>query len=562
MSTQITDKRPIKQSAINLTMIPFLSNILSACRSFLSQLNSLITAREKLIINVALLVWILIVSVSALNHELWRDEVRALSMALDGDNFWDLFKTLRNEGHPILWYWILRIAYWIWPTPVVLQVVSILIGYAAVMIFLKKAPFHLIVRLLFIYSVLPLVVYSVSPRNYGISMLLYFLFAHAFCKPQRNNLFIGIIILMLANTNFFAMMFSGILFSIWAYEEYIKEQKFSIFCRQFAFPATLALCGIALALFTIVMDSNSSVAPPSELLTRNYLHPMLNSAFHPGRYFDQLMAATPQTRDIVIFALIAGLLVSPLYAGSLYVSIFIYNLFSATIMAPTARHQGVLFILIVTLYWIVAIQSNKERKRHILFLAALYLVFAPLFYHQITLSKLSITEDMHRELSSSAAFGKYLNTNFQLQDAVILGDPDYILGPLTYYTKNRIYYVRENRYGTYERYVKVPKNEVTLRDLLETGERIRDTEQVPVLILLQHWDIPKNDQYEAVHPYGRNFRTNREEMLEFSERTIKIAEFNNAVSDENFEVYLIPISKEDWFSKFGNYQQRLAQPQL
>ncbi|MFH0783263.1 MAG: hypothetical protein V2B20_15115 [Pseudomonadota bacterium] len=544
-----------------MTLKPFLSNIFTACRSFLSQLNTLITAREKHIINIALLVWILIVGVSALHHEMWRDEVRALAMALDGDNFWGLFKTLRNEGHPILWYWILRVSYWIWPTPAVLQVVSILIAYAAVMVFLKKAPFHIIVRLLFIYGVLPLVVYSVSARNYGISMLLYFLFADTFCKPQRNNLAIGIIIALLANTNFFAMMFSGILLCIWAIEEYFKQKEFKVFFRRFTLPAALALFGIALALFTISMDANSSVAPPHELLARDYLHPMLKSAQHPGRYFDQLMAAGPKMRDFVIFALIAGLLVNPLYAGSLYLSIFIYNLFSATIMTPTARHQGILFMLIVTLYWIVAMQNNKASKRYILFLAAIYLVFSPLFYHEITLAKLSITEDVSRELSSSAAFGKYINTNRQLQDAVILGDPDYILGPLIYYCKNRIYYVRENQYATYERYVKVPKEEVTLRDLLETGERIRDTEHVPVLILLQHWDIPKKENYTAIRPFGRNFRTNREEMLEFSARTIKIAEFNDAVADENFEVFLIPKSKEDWFSKYGDYQQRLAQPQ-
>ncbi len=542
------------------TMQQFSSNILTACRSFLSQLNTLITTREKHIINVALLVWIVIVGTAALHHEMWRDEVRALAMALDGDNFWDIFKTLRNEGHPILWYWILRVSYWIWPTPVVLQVVSILIAYAAVVLFLKKAPFHIIVRLLFIYGVLPLANYSVSARNYGISMLLYFLFAVAFCKPQRNNLAIGIIIALLANTNFFAMMFSGILICIWAIEEYFKHKEFAAFFRSFTFPAALALLGIAVALFTIAMDANSSVAPPTELLARDYLQPMLKSALHPGRYFDQLMAATPKMRDLVIFALIAGLLVKPLYAGSLCLSIFGYNLISAAIMPPQARHQGILFMLIVTFYWIVAIQSNKASKRHILFLAAIYLVCSPLFYHEITLAKKALTEDAQRELSSSAAFGKYINTNYQLRDAVILGDPDYILGPLIYYTKNRIFYVRENKYATYERYIKVPKDIVTLRDLWEAGERIRDTEHVPVLILLQHWGIPKKENYTSIRPFGRNFKTNREEMLEFSARTIKIAEFNNAVADENFEVFLIPKSKEDWFSKYGDYQQRLAQP--
>lgn len=561
MSTKFTDELLVKNETMSLIRKPVFTRGLSSARFFLSQLNTLITVREKHIINAALLVWILIVGVTALNHEMWRDEVRALCMALDGDNFWDLFKTLRNEGHPILWYLILRISYWIWPTPVVLQVVSILIAYAAIALFLKKAPFHLIVKLLFIFTLLPLVIYSVSARNYGISMLLFFLFADAFVKPQRDNLNIGIIVVLLANTNFFAMMFSGILVAVWAIEEYFKHQNFRHFFRCFAFPATLALLGIALGLCTIYMDTNSSIAPPSEILSRDFLSPLLDSARHPGRYFDLLMTATPKTRDIVIFALVAGLLVKPLYGGSLYLSIFIYNLISAAIMTPAARHQGVLFILIVTLYWIAANQTTRESKRHILFLTAIYLVLSPLFYHQITLAKKAIREDVRRELSSSAAFGKYINTNHQLKDAVILGDPDYILGALPYYTKNRIYYHRENRYATYERYVNVPDGQVNLRDLLATGERIRDSEHVPVLILLNHWDLPTVKHYFVPRGYGRSFDAKREDMLEFSARTIKIAEFNNALTDENFEVYLIPESKEDWFRKYGNYQQRLALPE-
>jgi len=537
-------------------MPPIITQILAFYRSRPAQLNAFISGYERHIIHAALFIWILIVTITALNHEMWRDEVRALCMALDAENFWGLFNTLRNEGHPVLWYWILRVAYWIWPTPAVLQVVSILIAFAAVWLFLKKAPFHLVVRLLFIFSILPLVVYSVSARNYGIAMLLYFLFADAYCKPQRNNLLLGAILALLANTNFFAMMFSGFLFCIWGVEEFLKVKEFRLFFRRFAIPAALALFGIALALFTISMDADSSVAPPKEILSRDFLGQIINSARHPGLFFSQLMAANPPLRDLVLFALLAGLLISPLYAGSLYAAIFVYNVFSSVIMNPTARHQGMALLLVITLYWIVGTRLHAGKKRNFLFLAAVYLVLAPLFYHQITLSKKAIKEDMQRELSSSAAFGKFMSTNYQLRDAVILGDPDYILGALSYYIKNRIYYIHENKYARFERFIKAPRKEVSLRDLLETGERIRDTEHVPVVILLKHWNIPKEEEYYAIHPFNRPLITNREEMLEFSRRTIKIAEFNHAVSDENFEVFVLPQSKEAWLRDHGDYQQR------
>jgi hypothetical protein len=546
-------------------MIATLKRSVSAFRAKYSQLAESISTQETHILNIALFAWLVIVVMTVLHHEMWRDEVRALAMALEPESILGLFKTLRNEGHPVLWYVILRTAYQIWPTPVVLQMASILIAFLAVALFLKKSPFPLVVRLLFIFGVLPLVEYSVSARNYGISMLLFFLFAIMYIKPNRKSYIVGAIIALLANTNYLAMMFAGILVAVWAVEELSNSSGFRPFLRRFILPATPAILGIIVALFTILMDKNSSQAPPEAVFAKDYLSPLLNSAIHPGLFFKELMPYSLPVRDTVVFGLLAGLLVSPLYAGSLYISIFLYNLFSSTIMGPTLRHQGVLFILILTFYWIASVRNCKKSKRSLVFMMAVYLVFVPLFCHQITFAKKKITEEIDREISSSAALGKFINTNWQLRDAVIIGDPDTILGSLMYYVKNRIYYVRENRYGRYERYVKVPKESVTLRDLLARAEMIRNTEQVPVLILLKHFDIPeyfKNSTktYTTILPYGRRFDTTLEEVREFSDRTVKIAEFNNALCDENYEVFLLPGSTDKYFRAYGDYRQRLVQP--
>ena len=78
-----------------------------------------------------LLTWLSVVSVVATQHELWRDEVRALLIALEPASVWQLPALLKYEGHPLLWYLILRGAFWVTQTPVVLQVVSICIAFAS-----------------------------------------------------------------------------------------------------------------------------------------------------------------------------------------------------------------------------------------------------------------------------------------------------------------------------------------------------------------------------------------------------------------------------------------------
>src|SRR6185503_8356369 len=43
------------------------------------------------------------------NHEPWRDEVVAMSVARGSPTLWDLWTMMRHEGHPILWYLCLRV---------------------------------------------------------------------------------------------------------------------------------------------------------------------------------------------------------------------------------------------------------------------------------------------------------------------------------------------------------------------------------------------------------------------------------------------------------------------
>src|ERR1700682_2713099 len=46
------------------------------------------------------LLWFVMVCFLALHHVMWRDEVRALSITLDGNNIIEMLKKLHGEGHP------------------------------------------------------------------------------------------------------------------------------------------------------------------------------------------------------------------------------------------------------------------------------------------------------------------------------------------------------------------------------------------------------------------------------------------------------------------------------
>src|SRR6516165_10644318 len=84
--------------------------------------------------------WAAIVAVGELHHVFWRDEVRALSLAQSAHSLLSIPATIQGEGHPALWYILLRGFYDILGTQMVLPLVSILVAAAAVIIFLWRAP--------------------------------------------------------------------------------------------------------------------------------------------------------------------------------------------------------------------------------------------------------------------------------------------------------------------------------------------------------------------------------------------------------------------------------------
>jgi hypothetical protein len=66
--------------------------------------------------------WLALASFLALRHVMWRDEVRAYSLALTGNTVVDMLKAVHGEGHPALWYLLLRGLHGLLPYPQILPV--------------------------------------------------------------------------------------------------------------------------------------------------------------------------------------------------------------------------------------------------------------------------------------------------------------------------------------------------------------------------------------------------------------------------------------------------------
>jgi hypothetical protein len=212
------------------------------------------------------------------------------------------------------------------------------------------------------------------------------------------------------------------------------------------------------------------------------------------------------------------------------------------------RHEGLLIVFAMTLYWIVGDPSGQggagASRRWLVRLnrgaagGAFTVVFAILFGASL-LWKRSMVADLSNEQSSSRAFGQFLRAHPEYDRAVLLGEPDYLLEPMPYYAGNRVYVPREGRYAPFVRFTKANRGSMSLGELLRAARGIRSAEGVPVLLALGFGDLGRRTPGELTHGYGRVFTWTQEDLVRLSSGTRKVAEFTRAVSDENYEIYEI-----------------------
>lgn len=109
--------------------------------------------------------------VLALGHEPWRDEWQALQIAVQSPTIGDLMVNLRYEGHPPLWYLLLRGLAALVGAHAALPVAVALIGVTGQAVILAKAPFPRAERLLLGTSEFLLFEYFSISRSLSLGVL-------------------------------------------------------------------------------------------------------------------------------------------------------------------------------------------------------------------------------------------------------------------------------------------------------------------------------------------------------------------------------------------------------
>jgi protoporphyrinogen oxidase len=133
-------------------------------------------------------------------HELWRDE--AQNWLLNRDlSLGGLIAQLKVEGHPILWYLILRPFVRLGGAYTFSKIIPWIISLIMAYIVLKKMPYNSLVKFLVLFSTPFVYIAPVFVRSYCLVLLLIVLLASLYKKRFEHPILYGLTLIALLNTH-------------------------------------------------------------------------------------------------------------------------------------------------------------------------------------------------------------------------------------------------------------------------------------------------------------------------------------------------------------------------
>lgn len=523
------------------------------------------TAAQQWLRPVIFVVWLAVVVALSIDHAVWRDEMRALSFALQGETVADMIRRLHGEGHPALWYLLLRGAYALVHDTVVLKLVAVAVGAAAALILLVRSPFPPWLIVLLMAGKFMLFEYSVMARNYGVGMLLMFAVAAAYPKYRNHGVVIGVLLFLLANSSVGATLLIAAFLLFWVIETVVEFGfRWTPAMRRFAINAAIALLGVALCAALVYPPFNDAAAVDAGTVTPMRLliavvRPAGNFArsfvYGPWAALGGTVETLPYPGAVkwlvstVMFASLLGLVRRPAALTAALAALIANSLFFTVIYPGQYRHQALWLVFLTMMYWIVRTPGTgpeiavPQRRRTVVdgITTIGFAAFVALLALQVP-SGVGAVVDLVRgdqPTSQSRDLARLIAADPRLRDAVVMADPDFFIESVPYYVDNPTYLIRQQRFGRYAAFTTKARLDLSLADILDTAQATSARTRRPVIILLAQRLDPSAPPARIAEGYNWTLTTTPVQVRAFQAGTVLLASFGAARSLETFDVYLL-----------------------
>ena len=455
-------------------------------------------------------IFLFVGTITALHHEMWRDEIQAWLLARDSTSLLDLYRNLKYEGHPGLWHTCLLILSRFTQSPSIMQMFHLLIAATTVYLFGRYSPFTRLQKFLFAFGYFSLYEYSIVCRNYALGVLLICLFCVLFQQRYSRFLWVGAVLFLLGHTSVHALIVSIVLSSA-LLVEYIFRRKCRLAgnsIKEWQILIGLSLMGLGLltSVLQIIPPSNSGFA--IEWYTRYDADRMakviktITHAFFPvpeatlhfwgTQWLEQFgfytkIQLTLSCILVIWFSLVVfrkPIVCLIFLLGTIGLLILFYSKYYGSL-----RHHGFLFILFVMTAWIYQCCENVKWSASTNRFSTMWQKsFRPLFtfilvFH-LTGGIIAVCMDYRYTFSYGKATAEFIETK-EMREMFIVGNKDSAVSTIVGYMGNKsFYYPRSHRLGSFIVWNQTRIHGVSDEQVIQSAKKIESKNGQDVLIIL------------------------------------------------------------------------------
>jgi len=492
----------------------------------------------------------------AIRHEMWRDEVRAFSVATRAASWGRMLSDLHQEGHPALWYVVLRAGYAVTHSTLILPVAAIVIAVAVAYLILRYAPFPFWLRIPAVFGAFLGFELSVVARNYGIGVLFMIATCVVFRQRDEKPWLPAICLGLLANTSVHAALAALVILFIWMTDVFDDKRRKSLLAPLSLASLIFVIAGVALAFTTARPTPEMAWAfSPADLDAAHVVRTIFtdpglalkgvlgSNVAAAGEFPWRYLHVDPESAsrvivDAVLLWLAWSLRKRPVHLLAMILAIVGFELLFREVYSGALRHEGVIAFLLFSICWL-AVEEDPEKvdqanSRRIAF------GLLPLFAVQAAALPFVAQRYFLKPASGSKAYGRFLESHPKYRDAILMSEPDYMMEAMPYYAPNRVYMPRQGEfhYRVYFDHGQKRIQELTLTRLLTIADSVACANRSTVLLALGNTDISwRRASKVAVKYRGASFSWTDPERSLLRRRTTLVASFPESILDEYYHVF-------------------------
>lgn len=372
-------------------------------------------------------------------HEIWRDEAQVWLVVRDL-NLLGVIEHVRNEGHPLLWYFLVFPLAKLGLPVFSMQLLSFAFMSLAAWFFIWKSPFNKLVKVSVILSAGFLYWLTVISRNYSLIPLFLFLLAYYYPKQKEKPYIYSLILAILANTHVLMCGFCAGLVGLFLWDNIIKNNENK---KNFIFPfLIMAVSVVGVVLYIATRPHlNSSVVIYSMRDDLTFISVLKH-------WFTCLYG---QINYILVPIVFIGLSMLILFLNdkkifSICLFSCVYQLYIYINVWGTSPEKAYTFLLILLFsFWILYSKNTKLLKN------VINVTLIGIFASSFLISSILVKNDVQKKYSDSKSIAKFIEENIDKNAVLLANHPGTTTGIIAYLPKCRRFYSHFTKdYYTYE----------------------------------------------------------------------------------------------------------------